>query len=66
MTITVSRLPSGCYRLSGPSPCDWAQVPHWPCDEKTLREHALPGASETFFQACIAQAIMGLLKETPS
>jgi hypothetical protein len=66
MIITIRRLSSGYYHLRGAGPCNWAQVPNWPCAEATLREHAFPGAREEFFEACMAQAVLELLEETPS
>jgi len=50
MRITVRRLDSGYWHLRGRGPCNWAQPPVWPCDEKTLRQHAFAQASEEFIR----------------
>jgi hypothetical protein len=47
------RLSSGYWHLRSEGPCNWAQPPRWPCDEKTLREHAFPEASESFLRALV-------------
>jgi len=36
--------------IVGRGPCEWAQPPSWPCDEKTLRDRASQQASELFFR----------------
>lgn len=59
MTITVTRLDSGYVHLRGRGPCNWAQPPHWPCDEATLRAHAFPQASEAFIRAALQPAPAG-------
>lgn len=51
--VTVKRLSSGYYHIRGVGPCNWAQVPSLPCDEKTLRAHAFPEASESFIRAAL-------------
>ena len=53
--ITVKRLHTagGYYHIRGVGPCNWAQPPCWPCDERTLRRHAFPEASEEFVQECL-------------
>lgn len=48
--VTVTRLESGYYHVRGDGPCNWAQPPFWPCDEKTLREYAFPEAGEAFIR----------------
>lgn len=55
--ISVKKLSTGYYRVRGDGPCEWAQPPHWPCSEETLREHAFPEASERFIAAAIAEAL---------
>jgi hypothetical protein len=61
--IRVQRLSSGYYHVRGRGPCNWAQPPWWPCDEKTLRDHAFPGASEEFIRSAVRLArITGLIK----
>jgi hypothetical protein len=59
--ITVKRLDSGYYRVSGAGPCEWTQPPEWPCDEAMLRAHAFPEASESFLRraAELARAEVG-------
>lgn len=52
-TITVKRLSSGYWLVRGRGFCEWAQPPHWPCDEDTLRKHAFPQASEAFIRAAL-------------
>ena len=54
--IAIRRLESGYWHLRGTGPCEWAQPPHWPCDEETLRQHVFPEASESFVRACLAAA----------
>lgn len=54
--ISIVNLPTGYVHLRGDGTCNWAQPPHWPCDEATLREHAFPGASEAFIRECVAIA----------
>jgi hypothetical protein len=53
MEVKVRQLPSGYYHVRGSGPCNWAQPPAWPCDERTLREHAFPEASEKFIRAAM-------------
>ncbi len=48
MRIAVHSLDSGYYHVRGVGPCNWAQVPFWPCDEACIRRHAFPEASEDF------------------
>ena len=54
--VRIKTLDSGYIRLQGNGPCNWVQVPYWPCDEKTIREHAFPEASETFIQEILRYA----------
>lgn len=54
--IDATKLQSGYWRISGIGPCNWAQVPTWPCDEATFREHAFPQASEEFIHEAMRQA----------
>jgi len=56
MTIGIKQLSSGYWLLRGQGPCEWAQPPRWPCDEKTLRNHAFPETSEDFIQECLRLA----------
>lgn len=51
--INAKRLESGYWHIRGRGPCEWAQPPCWPCDEKTLREYAFPQASERFIRSVI-------------
>lgn len=51
--ITVRRLSTGYYHIRGVGPCNWAQPPHWPCDEATLQQHTFPEASESFLRAVL-------------
>lgn len=53
--LTVKRLDSGYFHVRGFGPCNWAQPPHWPCDEETLRAHAFGEACEDFVQACLIE-----------
>ena len=54
--IAVQRLSSGYWHIRGEGPCNFAQPPHWPCDEETLRAHTFHEASEGFIQAAIRLA----------
>lgn len=56
MYIFVERLDSGYWHIRGVGMCNWAQPPHWPCDEATLRAHAFLEASEEFIRAALAKA----------
>lgn len=56
LVITAKRLDSGYWLIRGDGPCEWAQPPHWPCAEETLRRHAFPEASERFIQAALMSA----------
>lgn len=56
MHIDVKRLDSGHWHVRGHGPCNWAQPPVWPCDEKTLRDNAFPEASDVFIMAALALA----------
>ena len=51
--MTSIRLESGYWHIRGEGPCNWAQPPVWPCDEKTLRDHAFLEASEEFIRSSI-------------
>ena len=51
--LSVKRLSSGYYFVRGDGICNWAQPPHWPCDQKTLRAHAFHEAAEEFLRAVI-------------
>lgn len=53
MLVEVRRLSSGYWHIRGNGPCEWAQVPTWPCDETTLRAGAFPEASEVFIRATL-------------
>ena len=48
--IKAKQLESGYWHVRGNGPCEWAQPPHYPCDEETLRAHAFPEASEEFIR----------------
>lgn len=54
--LGVRRLESGYWHLRGTGPLNWAQPPHWPCDEATLLAHAFGQASEAFVLACLEAA----------
>jgi len=60
--IHVKWLASGYYLVRGTGPCEWVQVPAWPCEEATLREHAFPEASESFIREAL-RAMRGLESE---
>lgn len=51
MDIDIKPLSTGWWQLKGEGPENWAQVPHWPCSEDIIREHAFPGASKLFLRA---------------
>lgn len=53
MRLQIKKLSSGYVLLRGEGPCNWAQPPHWPCNEETLRAHAFPEASERFIRECL-------------
>ncbi len=53
MIITVKKLSTGYWHIRGHGPCNWAQPPHWPCSEETLRDHAFPQASEEFLKIAV-------------
>ena len=48
--LEITKLSSGYYHIRGNGPCNWAQVPNWPCDEEILRLHVFPEASENFIR----------------
>ena len=50
--ITVKRLSTGYVMLKGSGPCEWAQVPEWPCSKAVLREHTFAEASISFRREC--------------
>ena len=54
--ITIKRLSSGYYRINGRGPCNWSQVPEWPCDEATIRSCTFSEASEVFIREVVASA----------
>lgn len=54
--IRITELDTGYWRISGNGPCEWAQPPHWPCDEQTLRDSAFPEASEKFITEAMTVA----------
>lgn len=56
MKISIHVLPSGYYHIRGTGPCNWAQVPFWPCDEACVRRHAFPEASEEFILSAARRA----------
>lgn len=55
--IQVKRLESGWWHIRGRGPCNWAQVPNWPCDEGLLRDGAFPEASEEFIRTALLRAL---------
>lgn len=48
--LKITKLSTGFYHIQGVGPANWSQPPVWPCDEKTLRDHAFPEASEAFLR----------------
>jgi hypothetical protein len=46
--MILKRLPSGFVLIQGSGPCEWAQVPHWPCDDTILDSGTFPEASARF------------------
>lgn len=53
--ITFKNLSSGYILIRGNGPCNWAQVPYWPCDEEVLRDHMFPEASEAFLKEALTK-----------
>jgi hypothetical protein len=51
MKIRTERLSTGYTIVRGAGPCNWTQVPQWPCSEEEIRKHAFPEASEDFILA---------------
>ena len=51
--ITVKRLSTGYMMLQGDGPCEWAQIPEWPCSKAVLREHTFAEASARFRRECL-------------
>ena len=49
--ITAEPLESGYFLVRGIGPCNFAQVPWWPCDYELLESHAHPEASKDFLFA---------------
>lgn len=64
VSITVTRLESGYFRIAGIGPCEWAQPSRWPCSEDELRASAFPEASECFICAAMRVAQDEHPKET--
>ena len=54
--FTVRKLDTGYYHIRGLGICNWAQPPHWPCHEDTLRASAFPEASEDFLRSVVRAA----------
>lgn len=54
--ITLTQLSSGYVLVRGRGPCNFTQVPHWPANEDTIRQHAFPEASEEFIRAALREA----------
>jgi len=57
--IIVKRLGSGYWHIRGFGPCNWAQPPVWPCDEKTLRQFSFQEAGEGFIRDAMKVAERG-------
>ena len=51
--IRAKKLESGYWHVRGNGPCEWAQPPHYPCDEETLRAHAFPEDSDKFIREAL-------------
>ena len=56
--LKMSYLSSGYFHIRGQGPCQWVQVPRWPCDEATIRKGAFLEADEAFIQEVITWAIV--------
>jgi hypothetical protein len=54
--LDIRRLSSGWWHIRADGPCNWTQVPTWPCDEKTIRECSHPEAAEQFLRRVIRSA----------
>lgn len=48
--IKFEHLSSGYVHIRGNGPCNWAQVPFWPCSAEELELGMFPEAGETFRQ----------------
>ena len=48
MTLKIKPLPSGYVRVAGNRPCNWAQVPAWPCTAEELQKGIFPEAGSSF------------------
>ena len=46
--ITVERLQSGFFNVRSRGPCNFTQVPWWPCDYSIIETYAHPEASKDF------------------
>ncbi len=57
MRITTTRLPTGWWHIRGTGPCNWSQVPFWPCDQECIKRNAFPEASEEFIKSATTTAI---------
>ena len=53
--MTIRKLESGYFIIRGEGPCNWAQVPIYPCSEAALRQSAFPECSEDFILSVIRQ-----------
>ena len=54
--ITIEHTNTGYYHIRGVGPCNWCQLPMWPCDEATIRASAFPEAAEYFLREVIEEA----------
>ena len=63
--VDIRKLSTGYYHVRGDGPCNWAQLPHWPADEQTIRAYAFPEASEEFIRAAVAAARAGFELRVP-
>lgn len=52
--MILKRLDSGFWYIAGVGACNYAQPPHWPCDEATLRAHMHPDAGLEFVRDAMA------------
>lgn len=50
--MTVRRLSSGYWHIRGIGPCNWAQVPSWPCSDAELEAGFFAEAGESFRREC--------------
>lgn len=60
--MVIKRLDSGYWYIASVGVCNYAQPPHWPCDEATLRAHMNPDASHEFVRDAMAYSEAATLR----